>query len=74
MDSEEDSGSNTSKGLTYETPPTGTPPSTTQSPQPAASPVSASVARRGGGEDGRTGVKGHKYTRIQRGKHLGKDI
>ena len=55
----------------YETPPTGTPPSTTQSPQPISTVAAVSVANRREGRE--RGKRESKYIRIQRGKYLGKE-
>ena len=80
LDSEEDSGSNTSRELCYETPPTGTPPSSTHSPMHGVSASTGvhlhqgcgSVAvKREGGE--RVRAKVNRGVRLQRGKYLGKE-
>ena len=77
LDSEEDSGSDTSRELDYETPPTGTPTSSTQSPMHGVSASSgvqsfaaSTGAKREGGERAR--AKTNRGVRLQRGKYLGK--
>ena len=81
LDSEEDSGSNTSRELEldYETPPIGTPSSSIQFPVHGGSvPVSTGVSyasagtKREGGE--RTRAKANRGERLQRGKYLGKKV
>ena len=77
LDSEEDSGSDTSRELDYETPPTGTPTSSTQSPMHGVSASSgvqsfaaSAGAKREGGERAR--AKTNRGVRLQRGEYLGK--
>ena len=80
LDSEEDSGSDTSRELDYETPPTSTPTSSTQSPMHGVSVASSGVqsfaasagAKREGGERAR--AKTNRGVRLQRGKYLGKKV
>ena len=64
MDSEEDSGSNTSRGVTYETPPSAT---------PRSSPTHTVMVTFNGREagDNEKTTDSVKLDRIQKGKHLG---
>ena len=68
MESEEDSGSNTSRGVIYETPPIATPPS---SPTHSVAVAFRCASQREAGDDAKA-IDSVKLDRIQKGKHLGK--